>query len=384
MSERDYYDVLGVKKDADERALKSAYRRLAMKYHPDRNPGDKQAEEKFKEAKEAYEVLSDGQKRAAYDQFGHAGVNAAGMGGGPQGGAGGFGDIFGDIFGGNGDIFGDIFGGARGGRSRANQRGADLRYDLELSLEEAVFGVNKALVIPSLVACEDCQGTGARKGTSATTCSECGGQGHIRLQQGMFAVQQTCGRCHGSGKMIEHPCFTCQGQGRVRKSTKLSVKIPAGVDSGDRIRLSGKGEAGAHGGQTGDLYVQVHIKSHDIFERDGSDLHCDLPVNFTLAALGGELAVPTLSGKVKLKIPAETQSGKLFRLRGKGVKPVRGGSVGDLICRVIVETPVRLSREQKELLQQLDTSFQADGQNHSPRAKSWLDGVRRFFERSSS
>ncbi len=376
-TQRDYYEILGVNRNVSERELKSAYRRLAMKYHPDRNPDDKQAEEKFKEAKEAYEVLSDSQKRAAYDQFGHAGVQGAAGGG--AGGTGNFSDIFGDIFGG-GDIFSDVFGGGRGGQRTHSQRGADLRYDLELSLEDAVFGVHKELTIPTLFPCDDCKGSGARDGTSASTCEECDGHGQVRLQQGFFTVQQTCPHCHGQGKVITKPCFTCQGQGRVRKSETLSVKIPAGVDNGDRVRLSGKGEAGANGAQAGDLYVQVHIKPHAIFQREDSDLHCDVPIGFGLAALGGELEVPTLAGKVKLKIPAETQSGKLFRLRGKGVKSVRGGHVGDLICRVMLETPVGLSKEQKELLQSLEQSLQQDGKNHSPRARSWLVGVRKFFE----
>ncbi|MCD6055924.1 MAG: dnaJ 1 [Gammaproteobacteria bacterium] len=382
MANRDYYEILGVNRNASEQDLKSAYRRLAMKYHPDRNPNNKESEEKFKEAKEAYEILSDQKKRAAYDQFGHAGVQGS-AGAGAAGGFHGanFGDIFGDIFGG-GDIFGDIFGAKRGGRQQSRQsRGADLGYELTLTLEEAVFGVTKQLDIPTLVPCEECKGSGARAGSKAEKCADCDGHGQVRLQQGFFTVQQTCSRCHGQGTVITHPCFTCQGQGRIRKKTTLSVKIPAGVDNGDRIRLSGKGEAGVHGAAPGDLYVQVQIKPHSLFERHGNDLHCEVPVSFAMAAIGGELDIPTLSGKVKLKIPAETQSGKLFRLRAKGIKPVRGSGTGDLICRIMVETPAHLSAEQKALLQQFEESLRKDEKTHHPRATAWLDGVGRFFER---
>jgi len=377
MSKRDYYEILGVEKNASEAEIKKAFKRLAMKFHPDRNPDNKEAEEKFKEAKEAYEILGDAQKRSAYDQFGHAGVDPAGMGGG----AGGFGGgaSFSDIF---GDVFGDIFGGGRargGGGSRAF-RGDDLQYNLELSLEDAVRGTQVDVRIPTHIACDECGGSGAKKGTTPSTCPTCGGVGQVRMQQGFFSLQQTCPRCHGSGKIISDPCGKCHGQGRVQKHKTLSVKIPAGVDNGDRIRLSGEGEAGEHGGPPGDLYVQIGVRPHKIFERDGTDLYCEVPINMVTAALGGELEVPTLDGRVKLKIPAETQSGKQFRLRGKGVRSVRGAQVGDLMCKVMVETPVNLTKRQKELLEELNQSLQQDSVQHSPRSSSWLDGVKKFFE----
>ncbi|EHQ52416.1 chaperone protein DnaJ [Ectothiorhodospira sp. PHS-1] len=373
MAKRDYYEVLGVAKNASEDALKKAFRRLAMKYHPDRNPGDKQAEEHFKEAKEAYEVLSDARKRAAYDQFGHAGVEgAAGAGRGGPGGA-----SFSDIF---EDLFGDIFGGA-GGRGGSNAfRGADLQYNLEMTLEEAVFGTEVKIRVPTLVTCKACHGSGAEPGTSPETCPTCNGVGRVRMQQGFFSVQQTCPRCRGTGKIIAKPCGSCRGQGRVEERRTLSVAIPAGVDSGDRIRLSGEGEAGVNGGPSGDLYVQVHVKPHKLFTRKGSDLFCEVPISFAVATLGGELEIPTLKGRVALKIPAETQSGRLFRLRGKGVKSVHGGGEGDLICSVKVETPVNLTKEQKELLEQFDAAMKAGGQKHSPQHEGWLDGVKGFFE----
>lgn len=375
MSKRDYYEVLGVAKNATEAEIKKAFKKLAMKHHPDRNPDDKSAEEKFKEGKEAYDILSDAKKRAAYDQFGHAGVDtSAAGGGGYYGGAGGA--SFSDIF---GDVFGDIFGGGGRGGQRV-YRGADLRYNLELSLEEAVHGTTQKIRIPTLVACEVCGGSGAKKGSSPSVCPTCHGQGQVRMQQGFFSVQQACPRCHGSGKLITDPCTSCHGEGRVEKYKTLSVKIPPGVDNGDRIRLSGEGEAGENGGPAGDLYVQVHVREHPIFTRDGSDLLCEVPVSFTAAALGGELEVPTLDGRVKLKIPAESQSGKLFRLRGKGVKSVRGGQVGDLICRIVVETPVNLTSRQKELLKEFEKSMEEDGKAHSPKHSSWLDGVKKFFE----
>lgn len=373
MSKRDYYEILGVRKGASEAELKKAYKSAAMKYHPDRNPDDKGAEEKFKEANEAYSILSDPEKKAAYDQFGHAGVNGAGMGG-AAGGA-----SFSDIF---GDVFGDIFGGggrgaARGGRA---YRGDDLQYNLELNLEEAVAGTKVDIRIPTQVKCETCGGSGAKKGTTPTTCTTCGGVGQVRMQQGFFSLQQTCPRCHGKGKMITDPCGTCHGQGRTQQHKTLSVKIPAGVDSGDRIRLSGEGEAGEHGGPPGDLFVQMNVRPHPIFERDGNDLFCEVPISMTIAALGGELEVPTLNGRVKLKIPAETQSSKLFRLRGKGVKSVRGGQQGDLLCRVLVETPVNLTKKQKAMLEQFNESLAEDKHEHSPRSSNWLDGVKKFFE----
>lgn len=375
MSKRDYYEVLGVEKGASEAELKKAYRRLAMKYHPDRNPDDENAEERFKEATEAYEVLTDANKRAAYDQYGHAGVDPN-MGGG-AGGFGGGGANFSDIF---GDVFGDIFGGG-GGRGRSSvQRGSDLRYTLELDLEEAVRGTTVTIRVPTLVACETCDGSGAKKGTTPTTCTTCGGHGQVRMQQGFFSVQQTCPRCHGTGKMITDPCKDCHGNGRVEKQKNLSVKVPAGVDTGDRIRLAGEGEAGVNGGPAGDLYVVVSVREHKIFQRDGKNLYCEVPISFVDAALGGELEVPTLDGRVKLKIPEGAQTGKLFRLRGKGVTPVRGGSAGDLLCRVVVETPVNLTKRQRELLEELRQTLEAEGSSQSPRAKSWFDGVKNFFE----
>ncbi|WP_018953506.1 molecular chaperone DnaJ [Thioalkalivibrio sulfidiphilus] len=370
MAKRDYYEILGVAKNASEAELKKAFRRLAMKHHPDRNPGDKESEEKFKEAKEAYEVLADPQKRAAYDQFGHAGVSSS-AGGGGRGGA-----SFSDIF---EDIFGDIFGGGRGGGSRV-YRGSDLQYNLELTLEEAVFGTEVKIRVPSLVECAECHGSGAEKGTAPETCGTCGGVGQVRMQQGFFSVQQTCPRCHGTGKVITHPCKACHGQGRIEEHKTLSVKVPAGVDSGDRIRLSGEGEAGINGGPPGDLYVQIHVKAHKLFTRKGNDLMCEVPISFATAALGGELEIPTLDGRVNLKIPEETQSGRLFRLRGKGVKSVHGGAQGDLICRVSVETPVNLTKRQKELLKELDETMKAGGTRHSPQEEGWLDGVKGFFE----
>lgn len=374
MAKRDFYEILGVAKNASDDEIKKAYRRLAMKHHPDRNPDDKDAEGKFKEAKEAYEILSDGQKRAAYDQFGHAGVDAS-MGGGRQGaGSGSFSDIF-------GDIFGDIFHGANGGRGGGPQayRGADLRYNLSLSLEDAVNGSNVKIRVPSMVHCKVCSGSGAKAGTKAEHCTTCGGIGQVRMQQGFFSVQQTCPDCRGRGQVIKDPCNACHGQGRVQEHKTLSVKVPAGVDNGDRIRLSGEGEAGENGGPTGDLYVQVAVKPHAIFERDGDNLYCEVPIDIVTATLGGEIEVPTLTGRVNLKIPAGAQTGKVFRLRGKGVKSVRSGSAGDLMCTIAVETPVNLSSTQQDLLRQFGETLKNDGK-HSPKAHSWLGGVKKFFE----
>ncbi|MDX1434232.1 MAG: molecular chaperone DnaJ [Gammaproteobacteria bacterium] len=368
MAKQDYYETLGVSRNASDSELKGAYRRLAMKYHPDRNPDSADAEVKFKEAKEAFEVLSDPRKRAAYDQFGHAGVDGSGAGG--FGGAG-----FRDIF---DEVFGDIFG-ARGGGERV-YRGADLRYDLALSLEEAVAGTTAKIRVPSHVECSDCGGSGAEPGTSPVTCDTCGGQGQVRLQQGFFSIQQTCPNCRGSGRVISDPCKTCRGDGRVREEKTLSVKVPPGVDNGDRIRLAGEGEPGERGGPPGDLYVEISVREHSIFVRDGANLFCEVPISFATATLGGELEVPTLNGRVSLKIPDGTQTEKLFRVRGKGVKPVRGGGPGDLICKVIVETPVNLSAEQKELLRTFDQSMRESKRTHDPRATSWLDSVKNFFE----
>lgn len=372
MSKKDYYEVLGVSRDASEADLKKAYRRLAMKHHPDRNTDDGEvAEAKFKEAKEAHEVLSDANKRAAYDQYGHAGVDPS-MGGRPGAGAGGFEDVF-------GDVFGDIFGGGGRGRQRA-QRGADLQYNLELSLEDAVFGSEVKIRVPTMVSCKTCSGSGAKEGTSATTCTTCGGAGQVRMQQGFFAVQQTCPQCRGKGKMISDPCTDCHGQGRKQEQKTLSVKVPAGVDTGDRIRLANEGEAGENGAQSGDLYVQMHVKPHDIFTRDDNDLFCEMPISLGTAALGGEIEVPTLNGKLRLKIPHETQTGKLFRMRGKGVKPVRGGATGDLLCRVNVETPVKLSNKQKDMIKELEKSLKESGKKHSPQNHSWGDRMKKFFD----
>jgi molecular chaperone DnaJ len=371
MAKRDYYEVLGVSKDVDAAELKKAYRRVAMKFHPDRNPDDPSAEEKFKEANEAYEILSDENKRASYDRFGHAGVDGqSGMGGG----AGGFGGgSFSDIF---GDVFGDIFGGGRGGRG-GPARGSDLRYNLELNLEDAVKGTSVQIKVPTLVSCKTCDGSGAKAGSKPVTCTTCGGHGQVRMQQGFFSVQQTCPNCRGRGTIIADPCRSCNGQGRMEETKTLQVKVPAGVDTGDRIRLSGEGEAGDAGGPPGDLYVQVHVREHSIFKRDGADLYCEVPIDFVDAALGGELEVPTLDGRVKLKVPAETQTGKLFKLRGKGVTPVRGGGVGDLLCRVVVETPVNLTGKQKELLKEFQNTMK--GGKYSPKQSSWFDGVKKFF-----
>ncbi|HEY1875466.1 MAG TPA: molecular chaperone DnaJ [Steroidobacteraceae bacterium] len=374
MAKRDYYKVLDVPRGATEAEIKKAYRRLAMKYHPDRNPNDRDAEEAFKEAKEACEVLTDAHKRAAYDQYGHAGVEAASRQG---SGRGGFGpDAFSDIF---GDVFGDIFGSARRSSRSQVYRGADLRYELELDLPQAVFGHQIEIELERLAECEVCHGSGAAKGSSPSTCETCGGAGQVRIAQGFFQLQQTCPRCRGAGTIVRNPCDACLGQGRVRRSRTLSVKVPAGVDTGDRVRLTGEGEAGRNGGPHGDLYVEIHVREHPIFERDGVHLSCEVPVSFATAALGGSVNVPTLEGDVALKVPAETQSGRVFRLRDKGVKPVRGGARGDLFCRVVVETPVHLSAEQRELVRQLEESLKAHGSRHAPREKGFLEGVRRFF-----
>jgi molecular chaperone DnaJ len=373
MAKKDYYQVLGVPKDANDEDIKKSYRKLAMKYHPDRNPDDKSAEESFKEAKEAYEILSDPKKRAAYNQYGHAGVD-------PQmgAGAGGFGGGFSEAF---GDIFGEIFGG--GGRGRGQNgvyRGSDLRFNLEISLEEAARGSEKQIKIPTSETCEVCHGSGAKPGTSPIQCRTCHGQGAVRVSQGFFSVQQTCPSCQGSGKTNANPCAPCHGQGKVKRSKTLSVKIPPGVDTDDRIRLSGEGEAGQNGGPPGDLYVVVSLKVHEVFQRDGADLHCEMPISFVMAALGGELEIPTLEGKAQIKIPAETQSGQTFRLRGKGVRPVRSSVAGDLFCHVAIETPVKLTSEQKDLLRQFDKISTEQGAKQKPREKSFFDKVSAFFK----
>jgi molecular chaperone DnaJ len=368
MAKRDYYEVLGVNRDTSEEDIKKAYRKLAMQHHPDRNPDNPKAEERFKEAKEAYEILCDADKRAAYDRFGHQGVDAgAGMGAG----AGGFADAF-------GDIFSEIFG---GGRQRSNvYRGADLRYNLEITLEDAARGTETKIRIPTLEGCDTCHGSGAKAGTEPVSCPTCHGQGQVRIQQGFFSLQQTCPRCGGSGKFIREPCATCGGAGRVKRQKTLSVKIPAGVDEGDRIRLSGEGEAGVNGGPPGDLYVVIRLKPHAMFQREENDLHCEMPISFTAAALGGEIEIPTLDGSAKVKIPPETQSGRVFRLRGKGIKGVRSHVQGDLLCHVVVETPVNLTARQRELLLELEAINQEESGRHDPRAKSWMERVKEFFQ----
>ncbi len=374
MAKRDYYEVLGVSKSVEKADLKKAYRRLAMKHHPDRNPDDKAAESKFKEAKEAYDILSDAEKRGTYDQFGHAAFENGGMGAGGGAAASGFGDVF-------GDMFGDIFGGGGGGGRQRQRRAADLRYNIELSLEDAVRGTELNITVPRHSDCKTCSGSGAKVGSSPKTCTTCQGQGQVRMQQGFFSVQQPCPQCHGQGSVISDPCTDCHGQGRIKENKKLAVKIPAGVDEGDQIRLSGEGESAGGGGVNGDLYVSVSLKRHNIFEREGVDLHCSVPISYATLALGGELQVPTLEGRAKLKIPAGTQSGKLFRLRGKGVKNVRNeGFVGDLYCKIEVETPVNLTKQQKDLLKEFDATLVKGGSKHSPQESSWSDKIKSFLD----
>jgi molecular chaperone DnaJ len=376
MAKRDFYETLGVAKNSSEEEIKKAYRKLAMKYHPDRNPDNKESEEKFKEVKEAYEMLTNPEKREAYDRYGHAGVDPnMGGGGGFGAGAGGFADSF-------GDIFGDIFGG--GGRSRNAgpqvYRGADLRYNLEITLEQAAHGFDTTIRVPSWDKCDTCHGSGAKPGTAPSTCTTCAGHGQVRMQQGFFSIQQTCPKCHGSGKVITDPCAPCGGAGRIKRNKTLEVKIPVGIDNGMRIRSSGNGEPGTNGGPAGDLYVEIHIKPHAVFQREGDDLHCEMPISFTKAALGGEIEVPTLSGKVSFTIPEGTQSGKTFRLKGKGIKGVRSGYAGDLFCHVAIETPVKLTEKQKDLLRDFEKSTTEGGAKHSPQSKTWKDKVKDFFE----
>ena len=376
MAKRDYYQTLGINKDANDEEIKKSYRKLAMKYHPDRNPDSKESEDKFKEAKEAYEVLSDAKKRTAYDQFGHAGVDQS-VGGGAGAGFGGFADAF-------GDIFGDLFGGARGGGggrgANGVYRGADLRYNLEISLEDAARGTEAKIRIPTMEECETCKGSGAKPGTKPITCTTCGGQGQVRVSQGFFSIQQTCPECRGTGKMIPDPCRTCHGAGRVKNHKTLSVKIPQGVDTDDRIRLAGEGEPGMNGGPAGDLYVVMNLKPHTVFQREAADLHCEMPISFATAALGGAVDIPTLDGKAQIKIPAETQSGQTFRLKNKGIKPVRGHTPGDLYCHVAIETPIQLTSRQKELLREFEEISQESAGRQNPRAKSFMDRVKDFFQ----
>lgn len=375
MAKKDFYEVLGVSKNATESDLKRAYRRLAMKFHPDRNPDDKEAEAKFKEAKEAYEILSDNDKRNAYDRFGHAGVdpNAAGGFGGGQ--AGNFSDVF-------GDIFGDIFGGQQqrgGGGGRSNvYRGSDLRYAMEVTLEQAARGHTTEIRVPSWDSCTTCKGSGAKPGTKPVTCKTCNGQGQVRMQQGFFSIQQTCPNCEGSGKSIPDPCTACNGAGRVKKQKTLEVKIPAGIEDGMRIRSAGNGEPGMNGGPPGDLYVEIRLKEHPVFQRDADDLHCEIPISIARAALGGAVQVPTLDGNAEIELPEGTQTGKTFRLKGKGIQGLRGSYPGDLYAHVLVETPVRLSERQKELLRELDDSL--TDLKHSPQSKGWMDKVKDFFQ----
>ena len=375
MAKRDYYDVLNVSKNATKDEIKKSYRRLAMKFHPDRNTNDANAEKKFKEAKEAYEVLSDNSKKETYDRFGHDGLNQTG-GRGPSG-AEGFSDIF-------GDVFGDIFGGGRGGGRNQVFRGADLRYELKLDLEKAISGDSIKINIPTQITCNECSGSGAKEGSSPVKCGTCDGVGQVRMQQGFFSVQQTCPKCQGNGTVIQDPCLKCHGLGRTAKTKTLSVKVPSGVDNGDRIRLSGEGEAGKNGGPSGDLYVEIRVNPHKIFEREGSNISCEIPISILVAALGGEIKMPTLNGSVSVKIPPGTQSGKIFRLKGKGVTTARDNRVGDLYAAISVETPVNLSSKQKEILKDFYTSIEKGGKKHSPRHNSWVSSVKNFFDRISS
>ncbi|MDR0479068.1 MAG: molecular chaperone DnaJ [Burkholderiaceae bacterium] len=375
-TKRDFYEVLGVPRNASEDEIKKAYRKLAMKYHPDRNPGDKTAEEKFKEVKESYEILSDPQKRAAYDQHGHAGVDPnmrGGFGPGAEG-FGGFAEAFGDIF---GDLFG---GGARaGGGGRQRYRGADLSYAMEITLEEAANGKDAQIRIPGWEDCGTCHGSGAKPGTQATTCPACHGAGVVQMSQGFFRVQQTCPHCRGAGKIIPEPCPACRGVGKIKIQKDLEIKVPAGIDQGMRIRSTGNGEPGTNGGPPGDLYIEIRVKKHAIFERDGDDLHCVAPISFARAALGGQIEVPTLGGKATIEIPEGTQAGKQFRLRGKGIKGVRSSYPGDLYCHIAIETPVKLTEHQKKLLKEFDLSIQNGGGKHSPDTESWTDKLKNFF-----
>jgi len=377
---RDYYEILGVERSVTEDDLKKAYRKLAVKFHPDKNPDDDSAEAKFKEVGEAYEVLSDASKRAAYDRYGHAAFHG-GMGGG--GGGGGFHDpfeVFREVFsgGGGGGIFEQFFGGGGGGvDSSGRQRGSDLRYDLQISLEEAARGCEKEIEIRKLDACDPCGGSGAQKGSKAVACPTCRGRGQVVVSRGFFQVAQTCPACHGTGRIIEKPCHSCQGEGRVEKTSRVKIKIPAGIDSESRLRSTGGGEAGLRGGGSGDLYVVVHIKEHEVFTRNGMDLNCEVPIPFTTAALGGEIRVPTLDGAVSLKIPAGTQGGSTFRIRGLGMPALQGTAKGDILTYVQVEVPTRLDSEQREVLQKF---AELCGEENNPIYKSFYDRVKSFFK----
>ena len=378
MADRDYYEILGVSRDASAEDIKKAYRRLAMKYHPDRNPDDASAKSKFEEVGEAYSVLSDSQKRAAYDRFGKAGLNG-GAGGPDMGGMGGMNgaDIFGSVF---GDIFGDMFRNQAGARGTPRSYpGDDLQYDLTISLEDAAQGIKPEIRVPVWESCSTCHGTGCKPGTSKTTCPQCGGRGSVRMSQGFFSVEQTCPRCQGSGEVTQNPCPDCNGSGHVRKTKTLEVNIPAGIDDGQRIRLSGMGGPGTNGGPSGDLYVVVHVKPHDLFRREGTNLYIDQPISFVTAALGGEVNVPTLDGESRITLPEGTQTGQTFRLRGKGLRSLRSGVTGDLFCRVYVETPVNLSSTQKHLLKEFGEAINGNEAKHSPKHQGFLDRVKKFF-----
>tara|TARA_B110000438_G_scaffold74089_1_gene74201 strand:+ start:2267 stop:3391 length:1125 start_codon:yes stop_codon:yes gene_type:complete len=374
MAKRDYYDVLSVAKDASKDDIKKSYRRLAMKFHPDRNKNDTGAEKKFKEVKEAYEALSDSSKRETYDRFGHDGLSQTRGSSSAEG--------FGDIF---GDVFGDIFGGGRSGGGRSQVfRGADLLHKLSLNLEEAISGDSITIDIPTQVSCKACSGSGAKKGSQPSNCITCDGAGQVRMQQGFFSIQQTCPKCQGNGTVITDPCSACYGKGRISKIKTLSVKVPPGVDTGDRIRLTGEGEAGKNGGPAGDLYVEINVNPHKIFERDGANIACEVPISILIASIGGDVKLPTLNGSVSLKVPAGTQSGKVFRLRGKGVSTAREKRIGDLYATISVETPVNLTNKQEKLLQELYLSIREGGDKHSPRAGGWLSSVKNFFDRIAS
>ena len=374
-TKRDFYEILGVPKNASDEDIKKSYRKLAMKYHPDRNQGDASAEVKFKEAKEAYEMLSDAEKRAAYDQYGHAGVDPNMRGAAGAGGFGGFGESF-------GDIFGDIFGQARrqqGGGGRQVFRGNDLSYAMDISLEEAAAGKKTEIRIPSYDECDTCHGSGAKPGTSAKTCGTCQGQGVVQMRQGFFSVQQNCPHCRGSGKINSDPCSPCHGQGKIKRQKTLEISIPAGIDDGMRIRSTGNGEPGTNGGPPGDLYIEIRLQKHEVFQRDGDDLHCAVPISFTTAALGGEVSVPTLNGEAAIDLPEGTQTGKQFRLRGKGIKGVRASFPGDLYCHITVETPVKLTEHQRKLLKEFDESLKKGGAKHSPTEAGWADKLKNLF-----